>query len=96
MQEITKNIISENDFLSVWGARTNVSGDFFDFHEAKKHDDQFVWTVVETGDDSDRNWYAQPGYHVINKIGYVVTEKPWNVETPDAIYFLDDFDMGIV
>lgn len=51
-----------------------------------------IWTVVDTDDDSDGNWYAQPGFHIVNKLGYVMTRKPWVDSTPDAIYFLDDFD----
>ena len=92
MQEEIYNLISENDFLKVWGAQTSISGDFFNFHEAQKHEDRYVWTVIETGDSSDGNWYAVPGYHIVNKLGYVVTKKPWNNETPDGVYFQDDFD----
>jgi hypothetical protein len=47
---------------------------------------------VDSGDDSDGNWYALPGFHVVNKLGYVMTRKPWSDSTPDAIYFLDDFE----
>ena len=85
-------MISENDFHSVWRVRTAPSGDFFEFNDVSKQSLNHVWTVVETGDDRDGNWYALPGYHVINKIGYVLTVKPWNDDTPDAIYFLDDMD----
>lgn len=33
-----------------------------------------VWTIVD-GDDG--NLWALPGLHVVNRIGYVLTEKPW-------------------
>jgi len=48
--------------------------------------------VVDSGDESDGNWYAQPGFYVVNKLGYVMTRKPWVDPSLDAIYFLDDFD----
>jgi hypothetical protein len=51
-----------------------------------------VWTIVETGDPEDENWYALPGYHIVNKIDYVVTEVPWPHENVEAVYFLDDFE----
>ena len=47
--------------------------------------------MVDSGDESDGNWYAQPGFYVVNKLGYVMTRKPWSDSTPDAIYVLDDF-----
>ena len=83
-------MITEKEFRNVWGVQTAPSGDFFWFVEASNYPLNRVWTVVETSDDSDGTWYALPGYHAVNKIGYVVTEKPWDDETPDAIYFLDD------
>ena len=51
-----------------------------------------VWTIVETGDPEDENWYAVPGYHVVNKIDYCVTENPWPHENIEAVYFEDDFE----
>jgi len=51
-----------------------------------------VWTIVETGDPEDESWYAIPGYHIVNKIDYAVTEKPWEHEHIEAVWFLDDFE----
>lgn len=45
-----------------------------------------VWTVVDDGGETD-NWYAIPGFHIVNKIGYVVTEKPWEDDDIEAMYF---------
>lgn len=84
--------ISEREFEDVWGMYLKQSGDFFEFEDVKDQPLSHVWTVVETGDDQDGNWYATPGFHIVNKIGYVLTKKAWIDSTPDAIYFLDDFD----
>lgn len=51
-----------------------------------------VWTIVETGDAEDENWYATPGYHIVNKIDYAVTEVPWEHENITAVWFEDDFE----
>lgn len=29
---------------------------------------------------------------IVNKLGYVMTREAWSDSTPDAIYFLDDFE----
>jgi hypothetical protein len=51
---------------------------------------EFIWTVLEGESPDDRNWYASPGVRLINSLGYVVTARPWDDTTPDAIWFLDD------
>jgi hypothetical protein len=33
-----------------------------------------VWTLI-TGDDED-SWVI-PGYHIVNRLGYFITTKPW-------------------
>jgi hypothetical protein len=37
-------------------------------------------------------WYAQPGFHIVNKLGQVMNRKPWSDSTRNAIDFLDDLD----
>lgn len=89
---VNEKFISEQDFDAVWGAYLKPSGDFFEFEDVRDQPPDHVWTVVETGDDRDGSWYAQPGFHVVNKIGYVMTKEPWVDSTLDAVYFLDDFE----
>lgn len=38
-------------------------------------DYHYVWTWVD-GTESDST-YLIPGYHIVNRIGYILTEKPW-------------------
>jgi len=87
-----ENCISERDFKDIWGAYVKPSGDLFEFEDVRDQQPEHVWTIVDSGDDSDGNWYAQPGFCIVNKLGYVMTRKPWSDSTPDAIYFLDDFE----
>ena len=84
--------ISEREFEDVWGVYLKPSGDLFQFDDVRNQPLEHVWTIVNSGDDSDGNWYAQPGFHVVNRLGYVMTRKPWSDSTPYAIYFLDDFE----
>ncbi len=76
--------ISEADFVNVWGARTAPSGDLFQYHDVTNLPLNTVWTVVE-GENED--WIALPGFHVVNKMGYVVTDKSWDDDTIDAMWF---------
>ena len=36
-----------------------------------------VWTLM---DDDEGNVVVTTGFHVVNRIGYYVTEKPWTEE----------------
>lgn len=47
-----------------------------------------VWTIV-TGDDNE-SAYAMPGFHIVNREGYVVTARPWTDETLDAVWWERD------
>ena len=86
------SLISEDDFREVWGVLFAKNDDFFFHAEVVGCPLNHVWTVVESGDDDDGSWYAIPGFHIVNKLGYVITEKRWDDESQNAIYFLDDFD----
>lgn len=84
--------IPEREFEDVWGVYLTPSGDLFQFGDVRNQPPEHVWTIVDSGDDTDGNWYALPGFYIVNNLGYVMTRKPWSESTPDAIYFLDDFE----
>jgi len=46
----------------------SIAGD----EEKKRH----LWTIVE-GDGNDDNIVYESGYHFVNRIGYFLTEEPW-------------------
>lgn len=92
--------ISEREFDEVWRARGKPNGDLFLLHEISSCPVEHIWTVLE-GEDAewnelsgDGNWYASPGIHFVNALGYVITSKPWVANTPDAIWYLDDDDQA--
>lgn len=80
--------ISENEFWDEWGVVQKSSGVLFDFSDVKTFLLHHVWTVVESGSYEDGRWYATPGFHYVNRIGYVLTTVPWEDEFRDAIYFM--------
>jgi hypothetical protein len=61
------------------------SGDLFQFGDVRNQPPNCVWTIVDSGDDRDANRYAQPGFHIVNKLGYVMNRKPWSDSTRNAI-----------
>ena len=85
-------LISEEEFWEDWEVIQKASGDLFAFEDVKDQPLEHVWTILESDDGDDGNWYASPGIHIVNRIGYVMTKRPWVDEMRDAIYFLDDFD----
>lgn len=52
--------------------------DHWSYEDAVKMPLNQVWTVVEG--DSGRDWWATTGFHIVNKLFYVVTQEPWTDE----------------
>lgn len=92
MENWESELISENDFISIWGARVKENGGMFFFDEVRHQPLNHVWTVTDSGGGRPDHWIASPGFHVVNVLGYIMSRRPWNDETPDAFYSFDDFD----
>lgn len=75
--------IGEDDFEERYLPRTADSGDLFELDDLKRMgiEDRFVWTIVE-GDSG--NLYASAGYHLVNRLGYIITEVPWTTGLEEA------------
>lgn len=43
-----------------------------------------IWTVTDAGEDM----YATGGFHYVDRMGYLVTEKPWDNANDIAEYFI--------
>lgn len=43
-----------------------------------KIDEQIVWTILDGSEDD--NLYIVSGYHLVNRLGYLITEKPYTKE----------------
>lgn len=89
---MSADYIPEDEFWESWGVVQKGDGGLFDYDDIKDQPSNHVWTILESGSDEDDSWYASPGIHYVNRLGYVITKKPWVDELRDAIYFLDDME----
>lgn len=76
-------LITEQEF-ETYDPYMKPDGNFFEFEDVKGKPTHKVWTVVD-GDDG--YLYASPGFHIVNKVGYLMTKKPWTDSTKDAVWF---------
>lgn len=88
--------LSEDEFWETYKPLEGPTGQsgshIWEYAELEGIPTERVWTIVETGGD-DENWYALPGVHIVNRIGYAVTDKPWTDEAVTAVWFEVDDDM---
>lgn len=82
---------SEEAFEQRFRPHVNEGGSLLEFEDVKGLDEHHVWTVMADGGETD-HWYTEPGFHVVNKMGYVTTEVPWNDSTGTYIWFEADED----
>lgn len=70
-----------------------------DLLTVKRTKERYIWTVIDfdltdsavdrrlyPGEDGDNCWVIVPGYHYVNRIGYMITEVPWESEDIEVIY----------
>lgn len=50
----------------------------YDLYIVSKEPDNRVWTWVDGDDD---HTYIVSGMHIVNRIGYFITDKPWTEPT---------------
>ena len=60
----------ESQWNSVKNQHKTASG----FAQAEKYPLRQVWTVVE---GEDGNWWALTGFHIVNRLFYLVSEQEW-------------------
>lgn len=80
--------ISEEDFDEKFRPIQRPGDDnaapLYEYHEVKDQQLEHVWSIIE---GEDGGWYAQPGFHVVNMMGYTLTEIPWEHDNMEAVYF---------
>lgn len=61
----------------------------FEWHDAIHGDVpvEHVWTIVSGDDD---NLYAAAGFHLVNRISYCVTNKPWQEDFEVAEWMMSE------
>jgi hypothetical protein len=87
------NVGSEDEFEE-FGPIPPISGEsLWEFREVRIAGvpDKRVWTVVDDGGETEC-WYAEPGFHIVNVMGYMVTQKPWTDEGKSYYWYFDSRD----
>lgn len=94
-------MITEEQFMDTYKpVATGREGEFMlddfqeavQFAEARGLTSNHVWTILESGDGDDDALYVSAGYHLVNRLGYIVTEQPWETGIEDAVWMEDDFE----
>jgi hypothetical protein len=86
------NIGTEDEFELEFVSISPPDGEsLWEYKDTLKFPREQVWTVVDDGGETE-SWYAEPGYHIVNVMGYMVTEKPWIDETKSYYWYFDDRD----
>lgn len=68
-----------------------------DLQTVRSTDDGHVWTIIDVdlsdgephpyeGEDGDNCWVIVTGYHYVNRIGYLITEVPWESAEIEVVY----------
>lgn len=95
------SLISEDEFDFAFNpleAKSNGERVILNYTDAERFakdqglNKEHIWAIVEGEDDS---LYASPGYHVVNTIGFVVTEKPWVTGAEEAVWYEASEDMEL-
>jgi hypothetical protein len=77
--------LSPDDMCSFGGCMYETFGEELDCIIAMLHteaDTKHIWTIVDTdGDDL----IILAGFHIINRLGYLITDEPWEDEYEEYI-----------
>lgn len=83
-QAALDSAISEDDFEARFCTLEDENGSALrEFDAVKNTDEKHVWTIVTAANDK---LYAEAGFHIVNKIGYIVTREPWTDPLALAIW----------
>lgn len=86
--------LSEEQFHDTFNPILAESGDLLEFDDVKDLQPEHVWTIVDGDEEHEcedgefrANSYALPGFHIVNKLGYIRSDTPWPHDNIEAIYF---------
>jgi hypothetical protein len=69
---------SVEDLDRIYGLIPTATGDLLTYNDVKYTPAEVVWTIV-SGDDGSQ--WAEAGFHVVNRLGYRLTQRPWTTGT---------------
>jgi hypothetical protein len=85
MKQITENEFYENftpvenhlDNNASWdNCMFETYGEEVDY--VREQDNNNIWTIVEGDNDT---MFIESGFHIVNRMGYLITEEKWDEET---------------
>lgn len=53
-----------------------------DYKRVINTDSSYIWTVV----DCDGKLYLSPGFHIVNRMNYIICKNPWKEGQRDYFY----------
>jgi hypothetical protein len=53
-----------------------------DLKSVQQADVKKVWTLL----DCDGKLYLSPGFHIVNRLNYIICKNSWNEKTRDYLY----------
>ena len=87
-------MLTESEFIEVFKPSASPSGEaLWHYDEVKDKPLHNVWSIVQADNGEDQ--MAITGFHVVNMLGYVVTEKPWENEEVQAMWYEADSDHSV-
>jgi hypothetical protein len=66
--------LSCDEFEDMYGQKS----DNVEYEDVKDLDCHVVWTEID--DPEGTGTYLIPGFHFVNRLGYIVSSKPWTDE----------------
>lgn len=76
--------LTEDQFFEIYKPISKKDGTLvLEKYETLDVDLHNVWTLVD-GDNGGS--FAIPGYHLVNRFGYVITEERWDTDEIEAVW----------
>jgi hypothetical protein len=72
---VKMRILSEDEFVEIYAQK---GGCMVEYEDVKDLDCHVVWTEVE--DLEGNGTVLLPGFHFVNRVSYLISEKPWTDE----------------
>jgi hypothetical protein len=69
--------LSCDEFMETYGQKNE---NILDYEDVKDLDLHVVWTLIDADNDAAVESYLSPGFHFVNRLGYIVSKLPWTDE----------------
>lgn len=84
--QMLEEAMTSEQFVEKYQPWGRPDGGFLTFEQVKMLPAQQVWTIVECGDWDTRQIVALPGFQKFARLGYMVTNVPWEDKEIEAFW----------